>query len=123
MTNSSDDRDDNIPASPNEMERDIFGRWSIILRNVGGMMAIFTMCITSILNSYTTHMSVANNAVWPSEITLLITNIGLVVCAWTWLSSQKILKTIFEGGGAVNKLREKAANMIAPTRKDDEGPQ
>ena len=101
------------------IERELFGKWTIMLRNLGGIVTIFTMCITSILNSYTTHLSVASKGIWPSEMTLVITNIGLVVVAWTWVNANKTISTIMEGTNLTDRLRNRVADIISTDKKPD----
>lgn len=104
------------------IERELFGKWTIMLRNVGGIVTIFTMCITSILNSYTTHLSVSDKGIWPSEMTLIITNIGLVVVAWTWVNANKTISTIMEGTNLTDRLRNRVADIISTDKKPDTTP-
>jgi len=81
------------------------------------MLAIITMCITSLLNGYTTHLSVSVKGEWPSEITIFITNIGLVVVAWTWVNANKTISTIMQGTDLTDRLRSRAADIIRPGNK------
>lgn len=83
------------------------------------MLAIITMCITSVVNAYTTHLSVADKGIWPSEITILLTNIGLVVVAWTWVNANKTISTIMQGTNLTDRLRNRAADFIRT--KDSNG--
>lgn len=106
----------NPPGS--EIERELFGKWTIILRNLGGMLAIITMCVTSVLNGYTTHLSVSVKGEWPSEITMFITNIGLVVVAWTWVNANKTISTIMQGSDLTHRLRNRLADAISTDKKD-----
>lgn len=118
--------DDSVDAPTTQslggIERELFGKWTIMLRNVGGIVTIFTMCITSILNSYTTHLSVSNKGIWPSEMTLIITNIGLVVVAWTWVNANKTISTIMEGTNLTDRLRNRVADIISTDKKADTTP-
>lgn len=104
------------------IERELFGKWTIMLRNIGGITAILTMCITSILNSYTTHLSVADKGIWPSEITLLITNVGLVVVAWTWVNANKTIATIIGGTNLTDRIRNRVAGIISTEKKPEPPP-
>lgn len=114
-----DDAVDTSPVPPHVggIERELFGKWTIMLRNIGGIVTIFTMCITSILNSYTTHLSVADKGIWPTELTLVITNIGLVVVAWTWVNANKTISTIMAGTDLTDRLRNRLADVISTDKK------
>lgn len=105
-----------------EVERELFGKWTILLRNASGMLAIFTLCVTSLLNGYTTHLSVADKGIWPSEITLLITNVGLVVVAWTWMNANKTISTIMQGTDLTDRLRNRLADAISTDKKGNAKP-
>lgn len=115
--------EENTPNQPgSEIERELFGKWTIILRNLGGMLAIITMCVTSVLNGYTTHLSVSVKGEWPSEITMFITNIGLVVVAWTWVNANKTISTIMQGSDLTHRLRNRLADAISTDKKDTSAP-
>jgi hypothetical protein len=81
------------------------------------MLAIITMCITSVINAYTTHLSVSDKGIWPSEITIMLTNIGLVVVAWTWVNANKTISTIMQGTDLTDRLRNRAADFIRSPNK------
>ena len=105
-----------------EIERELFGKWTIMLRNIGGILAIITMCVTSILNGYTTHLSVSDKGIWPSETTIFITNIGLVIVAWTWVNANKTIATIFQATDLTDRWRNRVANVISTDKKEPQAP-
>lgn len=118
MTQQSENPEDQTPQQvQQEVERELFGKWTILLRNASGMLAIVTLCITSILNGYTTHLSVADKGIWPSEITLLITNVGLVVVAWTWMNANKTISTIMQATDFTDRVRNRIADVISTEKK------
>lgn len=115
----SDDDSSVTPTPPVGMEREVLGKWTVNLRNIGGIVAVFVVSIMGVFNSYTIHVSVSTNNTWPSEMSMFIMVVGPVVVAWQFMNVSKTLNTIFQGAGDFTKLRERAAKMIAPTPKDD----
>ena len=55
-----------LPPHDDGIERNLFGKWTIRLRNLGGILATITLCVTAIFNCYTTHISVAAGHGFPS---------------------------------------------------------
>ncbi|ASU03576.1 hypothetical protein RISINGSUN_94 [Erwinia phage vB_EamM_RisingSun] len=104
------------------LERNLFGKWTIRLRNLGGIVATITVCAMAVLNGYTTHVSVSSKIGWPSELTMFIMNIGPIVVAFTFMNANKTISTIMQFKSVAEKLRTKAADVIRPT-KDDAPPQ
>ncbi|EBV8434188.1 hypothetical protein AVA65_08055 [Salmonella enterica subsp. enterica serovar Minnesota] len=104
------------------LERNLFGKWTIRLRNFGGIVATLTVCAMAVLNGYTTHVSVSSKIGWPSELTMFIMNIGPIVVAFTFMNANKTISTIMQFKSVAEKLRTKAADVIRPT-KDDAPPQ
>jgi hypothetical protein len=108
---------DDTLAPNGGIERELFGKWTISLRNLGGILSIITMCIVAVWNVYTTHLSVKDNQIWPSEWTLIIVNVGPVICAWTWVNANKTISTILQGTGFTNRLRNRLADVISTEKK------
>lgn len=96
------------------LERNLFGKWTIRLRNLGGIIATLTVCVTALFNSYTTHISVSGKSGWPSEFTMLIMNIGPIVVAFTFMNANKTISTIMQFRSVAQKIRAKAADIIKP---------
>ena len=118
-----DGKEEDAPASPPKIEgveRELFGTWATILRNVGGLFAVIVVGLMALFNCYTTYVSVSYNKEWPSETSVFMMVVGPVICAWAWMSVNKVITTIFTGVGDVTRLREKVAGMIAPEKKDNE---
>lgn len=108
--------------SVGEIERELFSKWTIILRNLAGALSILTMCIVAIVNVYTTHLSVVDGREWPSEFTLLILNIGPIICAWTWVNANKTISTIMQGTNLTDRLRNRVADIISTDKKPPQPP-
>lgn len=94
------------------IEAEFFGKWTIILRNIGGITAAFTTCVIAIFNAFTTHVSVSNGGLWPSELTMLIVNIGPVLIAWSYMKANKMVETIVQMGGVRERIRQSIADII-----------
>lgn len=107
-----------VKESEGALERELFGKWTVALRNIGGIFAVVVVCLMGLFNSYTIYLSVTANKVWPSETSMFIMVVGPVVASWSWMSVNKILQTILGGEGGFTKLRERAAKIIAPTKSD-----
>lgn len=112
-----------LPKHPHpsqaEFERELYGKWTIILRNLGGALALFTTCLIALFNAWTTYWSVSHNGGWPTDMVILTVNIGPIICAWSFLSANKTIATILRAGagdreGVVNRLRSRIAGAIAP---------
>lgn len=116
--------DGSVPHPPPVgIEREVLGKWTVNLRNIGGIVAVLVVSIMGVFNSYTIHISVSEHSVWPSEMSMFIMVVGPVVVSWQFMNVSKTLNTIFKGAGDFTKLRERAARMIAPTPKDDTKPE
>lgn len=128
MTNNSkddetlSDDDSSTPALPPVgMEREILGKWTVFLRNFGGIVAVLVVSFMGVFNSYTIHVSVSEHNIWPSEMSMFIMVVGPVLCSWQFMNVSKTLTTIFQGAGDLTKFRERVAGIIAPN-KDDSKP-
>lgn len=130
MTNNSKDDetlgDDDSPTPlvhpPVGMEREILGKWTVFLRNFGGIVAVLVVSFMGVFNSYTIHISVSEHNLWPSEMSMFIMVVGPVLCSWQFMNVSKTLTTIFQGAGDLTKFRERVAGFIAPSNKDDSKP-
>lgn len=100
-------------VTPVGIEREVFGMWSVMLRNAGGITAAMTTCIIALVNAYTTYMSVTAGNGWPSETTLFITNIGPIVVAWTFMNSSKTISTIMQVRGVQDRLKNAMSGFVA----------
>lgn len=100
-------------VTPVGIEREVFGMWSVMLRNAGGITAALTTCIIALVNAYTTYMSVTGGNGWPSETTLFITNIGPIVVAWTFMNSSKTISTIMQVRGVQDRLKNAMSGFVA----------
>jgi len=108
---------------PAGIEREVLGKWTVNLRNFGGIIAVLVVSFMGVFNSYTIHVSVSQHDIWPSEMSMFIMMVGPVLCSWQFMNVSKTLNTIFKGAGDFTKLREQAARIIAPTPKDDSKPE
>lgn len=117
---SSDDDSSGTPVHPPVgMEREILGKWTVFLRNFGGIIAVLVVSFMGVFNSYTIHVSVSEHNIWPSEMSMFIMVVGPVLCSWQFMNVSKTLTTIFQGAGDLTKFRERVAGFIAPSNKDD----
>lgn len=100
-----------------ELEQAIFSKSSIRLRNIAGFLAVVTTCICAIFNSYTVHISVAQNGKWVNWVIAMILNVGPIICAFTYLQANKTINTIIHGAKDLATIRQKVADVIAPNQK------
>ena len=111
---TSDD-DSTVPLTPPVgIEREVLGKWTVFLRNFGGIVAVLVVSFMGVFNSYTIHISVSEHNIWPSEMSMFIMVVGPVLCSWQFMNVSKTLTTIFQGAGDFTRLRERAASIIAP---------
>lgn len=121
-TLSDDDSSTPLVHPPVGMEREILGKWTVFLRNFGGIVAVLVVSFMGVFNSYTIHVSVSEHNIWPSEMSMFIMVVGPVLCSWQFMNVSKTLTTIFQGAGDLTKFRERVAGFIAPGSKDDSKP-
>lgn len=100
-------------VTPVGIEREVFGMWSVMLRNAGGIAAAATTCIIAIVNAYTTYMSVTGGNGWPSDTTMFIANIGPIVVAWTFMNSSKTISTIMQVRGVQDRLKNAMSGFLS----------
>lgn len=106
-------------AQTGGIEREIYGKWTIILRNIGGFLAAITTCLIAAMNAYSTHVSIKAGGGWPDMWIMLIANIGPIVVVWTFMGSSKTISTILQTEGIGDSVRRRVASAIAP--KDSPG--
>jgi len=117
----SDQSDDNnlsgkcLVETQNDVEKEVFGGQTVRLRNLGGLTASVTVCITALINSAVIYLSVRDHNVWPSETSMFIMVVGPVLIAWSWMSVNQTLKTLFNGASSMTRFRSRVANIIAPS--------
>ena len=102
-------------APPVGLERELFGKWSVLLRNTFGSLSVLVVCCTALFNSWTINVSVTKHNVWPSEMSMFIMMVGPIVCAWTWVNANKTITTIMQAGGLSDTLRSRLSRAIAPS--------
>jgi len=95
------------------LERELFGPWSVALRNIGGIFAVLVVCVMGVFNSYTIFVSVTANKIWPSETSMFIMVVGPVICSWTFMNSSKTISTIMQIKGVSGKVRNRMAAVLA----------
>lgn len=108
-----------VEAPPGGIEREVFGKWSVALRNIFGAVAVWTLCLAALANAWTTNVSVTQHGQWPSEISMIVMNVGPIVVAFTWINASKILSTILGHDGVTTKIRSRLAQIISPDDKKD----
>lgn len=117
MTNNTDSTNDDPMLedhSPRGLEREVLGKWTVFLRNMGGILSVIVVCFTAIFNSYTIYISVADNGKWPSETSMFIMMVGPILCAWAFMNVNKTISTIMQSRGAMaSRLRNKLASAIS----------
>lgn len=104
-----------VPSgNPGGIEREVFGKWTVILRNITGALAVLTTCVAAIMNAWSVNHSVTAGSGWPDTLIMAIMNVGPVIVAWTWINANKTLATLLEGTSLTTKIRGKMADIIAP---------
>jgi len=104
-----------LVETQNDVEKEVFGGETVRLRNLGGLTASITVCITALINSAVIYLSVRDHNVWPSETSMFIMVVGPVLIAWSWMSVNQTLKTLFNGASSMTRFRSRVANIIAPS--------
>ena len=101
----------------NGIERELYGKWTITLRNFCGVMAVLTTCLVAAMNGWTTYRSVSAGTGWPSDWAVVVVNVGPIICAWAYLSANKVITAILSsdtGEGLATRLRRRVANAVDP---------
>lgn len=93
-------------------EYGVFGKWTVRLRNLGGVIAVFTVCINSLLYSWAIHEAVPKGGEWPDRTSLFIIMCGPIICAWAWLDVGKILRILTQSKPVAERLRQKAVSAL-----------
>lgn len=109
--------EEELTAVNKGIETEVFGKWSAVLRNLLGALGVFTVCLGALANAWTTNVSVTQKGEWPSEVSMIVMNIGPIVIAWAFINTNKILATILGGEGITTKMRTRLADIIAPDKK------
>jgi len=102
------------PSPEGGLEREVLGKWTVLLRNFGGIVAVLVVCAMGVFNSYTVFISVTQHQVWPSETSMFIMVVGPVICSWSWMNVSKIVNTVLGGAADLAKIRTRVAKIIAP---------
>lgn len=104
---------DTTMAKEGGLERELFGKWTVALRNLGGIFAVVVVCVMGVFNSYTIFISVTDHKLWPSETSMFIMVVGPVICSWTFMNSSKTISTIMQIKGVAGKVRNRMAAVLA----------
>jgi len=64
--------EEELTAVNKGIETEVFGKWSAILRNLLGALAVFTVCLGALANAWTTNVSVTQKGEWPSEVSMIV---------------------------------------------------
>lgn len=103
------------PPPAGGIEREVLGKWTVLLRNLGGILSVVVVCLMGLFNSYSIWVSVSQYNLWPSEMSMFIMVVGPVVVSWQFMNVSKTLTAIFSGADSLSRLRTKAAKIIAPS--------
>lgn len=108
------DIQDPVASPPGGLEREVFGKWTVLLRNLVGTLAVVTLCVISALNAYTIHLSVSDGKPWPNDITMFIMYVGNIIVAWSFVNTNKTLETLLSATSLSDKIRGRVAGFIEP---------
>lgn len=78
------------------VDTEVFGKWGSRLRNMCGVLAVLTTCITSLIYVWTIHESISNNGGWPDRISLAIMTLGPCFIGWAFMNVNKVLRVILD---------------------------
>lgn len=109
-----------LVETQDKVEKEVFGEHTVRLRNLGGLVASITVCITALINSGVIYLSVRDHNVWPSETSMFIMVVGPVLIAWSWMSVNQTLKTLFNGASSMTRFRSRVADIISPKAPTDQ---
>lgn len=102
------------PEKDGQVERVVFSRATVWIRNIGGAFSTLVVNLTAIAYCYIVYVSVSSKGVWPDNITMIIIGIGPIIIAWTIMNVNKTITTILGGENKTDKMRSKIANLIKP---------
>jgi len=104
-----------VPSTnPGGIEREVFGKLTVLLRNITGAIAVLTSCVVCVLNAVSVNHSVVAGQGWPDMWIMFIVMVGPVIVGWTWINANKTLATLLEGTSLTTKIRGKMADIVAP---------
>lgn len=98
---------------PKGIEREVLGKWTVFLRNLGGILSVMAVCCTALFNSYTIYISVTDKGEWPSETSMFIMMVGPILCAWAFMNVNKTISTIMQFKPLASRIRNRLATAIA----------
>lgn len=102
------------PEQDGHVERVVFSRATVWIRNIGGAFSTLVVNLTAIAYCYIVYESVSSKGIWPDNITMIIIGIGPIIIAWTIMNVNKTITTILGGENKTDKMRSKIANFIKP---------
>lgn len=99
------------------LENGLYGKWTIRLRNIAGILAVVTTCIDSLFYVWTAYISVSAGHGWPDRTSLFIITCGPIIVAFTFMNSGKILKILSQTGSLGDYARKRTIKAL--TRDSD----
>ncbi|WNY40918.1 hypothetical protein [Klebsiella phage YC1] len=105
---------------PQGLEGKVFGKWTVRLRNICGVVACLSVCYNAINYTDTIKKAVLAGYGYPDRTSLGIVFIGPIVIALVFMNASKILQVIMKIPSVAEKLRKGTIGIL--TRPGDNPP-
>lgn len=96
------------------IERELFGLSTIILRALAGFISCHTICLGSIIYTFTIRSAVVTGGTMPGNIEVLVAIIGPIITSWSFMRAANTISVLISGTTALVKMRERLAAIISP---------
>lgn len=105
---------------PQGLEGKVFGKWTVRLRNICGVVACLSVCYNAINYTDTIKKAVLAGYGYPDRTSLGIVFIGPIVIALVFMNASKILQVIMKIPSVAERLRKGTIGVL--TRPGDNPP-
>lgn len=94
------------------LETEVFGTWSVRLRNFCGVLSVATCTVIANVGMWTVYESVMKGYGWPDKTTMFLIVVGPILVNWTYMNADKTIRTIISAGRNTGKLKEKITSLV-----------
>lgn len=96
------------------IERELFGLSTIILRALAGFISCHTICLGSIIYTFTIRSAVVTGGVMPGNLEVFIAIIGPIITSWSFMRAANTISVLISGSSAIIRARQRIAEIIKP---------
>lgn len=98
---------------PQGLEGKVFGKWTVRLRNLCGVVACLSVCYNSINYTDTIKRAVLAGYGYPDRTSLGIVFLGPIIIALVFMNASKILQVIMKIPGVAERLRRGTISALS----------